>query len=82
MNFRYSQPFASMATCNAATTAGDLGVAGATVFFPGQPSKSVLSLRPHSTGVERMPPLASRVVDVAGSAVLDGWITATTTCPP
>lgn len=82
MDFRYAQPFASMATCNAAATAGDLGVAGATVFFPGQPSKSVLSLRTHSTGVERMPPLGSRVVDVAGAAVLDGWITATATCPP
>lgn len=82
MDFRFSQPLASMGACNAAPTAGDLGVTDAKIFFPGQPTKSILSLRTHATGIDRMPPLGSRIVDTAGTAVLDSWITSTTTCPP
>ncbi len=82
MDFRFATPFAAMGTCNAAPSAGDLGVAGATVFTPGQPGKSLMSLRTHTTGPDRMPPLASRVVDTAGVGALDAWITATATCPP
>jgi uncharacterized repeat protein (TIGR03806 family) len=82
MDFRFGQPFASMGTCNADPTAGDLGVANAKIFVPGQPNQSILSLRTHATDQNRMPPLASKLVDTAGTAVLDSWIQGTATCPP
>ncbi len=82
MDFRYSQPFASMGACNADPTAGDLGVASAKIFVPGQPNQSILSLRTHATDQNRMPPLASKLVDTAGTAVLDAWIRGTASCPP
>jgi hypothetical protein len=82
MDFRYSQPFADMGTCNADPTAGDLGVASAKIFVPGQPNQSILSLRTHATDQNRMPPLASKLVDTAGTGVLDAWIRGTAACPP
>ncbi len=65
-----------------APLAGDIGVVGAQILTPGSPEKSLLSLRPHSTGASRMPPIASSVVDTAGLAVVDDWIKALAACPP
>ncbi|MBS2020276.1 MAG: hypothetical protein JST00_45875, partial [Deltaproteobacteria bacterium] len=65
--------------CNAAPKAGDLGIAGAKLIVPGDPGKSLVSLRMHRTGAGRMPPLASFVVDPQVSSLIDPWIT-TTAC--
>jgi len=82
LDLRFSTPFAATKTCNAAAVTGDQGVAGAKVFVPGAPAKSLLSIRPHAPpGAVRMPPLASTVVDTQGLAVVDAWITGTTACP-
>jgi uncharacterized repeat protein (TIGR03806 family) len=59
----------------------DLGVAGAKIVTPGDPSASVLSLRMHATDVNRMPPLASSLVDPDGTALIDAWITSLAACP-
>lgn len=48
---------------------------------PGDPARSIVSLRMHSTTGDRMPQLASYVVDAAGVAVVDAWIAAMTGCP-
>ncbi len=82
MDLRYGPSFADTAVCDQDPSVGDLGVPGAKLFAPGQPARSVLSLRMRSTGLERMPPLATRLVDTAGAAVIDSWITQTATCPP
>lgn len=60
--------------CNVAPKAGDLGVAGAKLIVPGDPSKSLVSLRMHRTGAGRMPPLASFVVDPQADSLVDPWI--------
>ena len=60
---------------------GDLGVAAAKILAPGDPSRSLLSIRPKRLGAGRMPPLASRVVDPAGAAAIDAFISSIATCP-
>jgi len=48
---------------------------------PGRPEQSLVSARPHSPAANRMPPLASSVVDNAGLGAVDTWIADVTTWP-
>jgi uncharacterized repeat protein (TIGR03806 family) len=70
--------------CDLATAPveGDLGVPGALVVDPGSSATSVLSLRMNATDTNRMPPLASVVVDPLGTSLVDGWIDDMAPCPP
>ncbi|MFO0742144.1 MAG: PQQ-dependent sugar dehydrogenase [Labilithrix sp.] len=79
-DFRFSRSFEGTHVCNAEPEAGDLGVAGAKLFVPGDPGKSLISLRTHTLDQNRMPPLASAIVDPMGTAIIDGWISSVTTC--
>jgi uncharacterized repeat protein (TIGR03806 family) len=81
MDLRSSTALAGTQTCDVDPTEGDLGIAGAKRLAPGAPERSLLSIRPHSLSVSRMPPLASSVVDAAGTALIDDWILGLTTCP-
>jgi uncharacterized repeat protein (TIGR03806 family) len=81
IDFRYSTALAQMNICNANPTEGDLGVANAKRLVPGDPASSIISLRIHALNANRMPPLASRVVDPNGSALIDQWITSLNACP-
>ena len=67
--------------CGAEPEQGDLGVPGAQVFFPGDPARSLLSLRMKRQGANRMPPVGSAIVDVVGADVVDRYIAATAVCP-
>ena len=58
----------------------DFGLPTARIIMPTAPEMSILSLRMHATGARRMPPLASRVVDVAGVEVIDAWIRGLNAC--
>jgi uncharacterized repeat protein (TIGR03806 family) len=82
MDMRFATAFADTRMCNVGPDDGTLGVTGAKIVLPGAPSKSILSLRPHALDATRMPPLASHLVDTAGVAVIDAWITSLTSCPP
>jgi uncharacterized repeat protein (TIGR03806 family) len=82
MDFRFATGFKQMNACGVAPSSGDLGVAGALLFAPGAPGMSVMSLRMHAIDVNRMPPLATRVVDSQGTAIVDQWISGTAACPP
>lgn len=55
---------------------GDLGIDGAARVLPGEPARSVLLQRMLIRGENQMPPLASNVVDAAGSALIRDWIVA------
>jgi hypothetical protein len=79
--FHFATPAKDVGACGAAPTEGDLGVTGAKLIAPGDPTKSVLALRMKATDSKRMPPLATRVVDAKGTALIDDWIRATATCP-
>jgi uncharacterized repeat protein (TIGR03806 family) len=80
-DFRFATAPAAWGVCDVAPTAGDLGVAGSRLLAPGDPARSVLSLRLRATGIHRMPPISSNVVDRAGTELVDTWITALRACP-
>ena len=81
MDLRFGRSLLDTKTCNVDPEAGDIGIAGAKLLAPGAPALSLLSARPHSPAANRMPPLASSVVDDKGVKVLDDWIKAITACP-
>jgi uncharacterized repeat protein (TIGR03806 family) len=79
-DFRVTTPLAMMGICNVDPADGTLGVMGAKVLAPGHPERSMLSARMHATDVNRMPPLATSIVDAAGSQAVDRWITLLSGC--
>jgi uncharacterized repeat protein (TIGR03806 family) len=80
-DFRYAVSLAGTGVCNAVPQRGTLGLSDARLLAPGSPARSVISARMHATSGVRMPPLGTSLVDAAGTALIDGWIAATTTCP-
>lgn len=74
IDLRIDKPLLATKTCNAAPQGGDLGVPGAKIVTPGDPSKSTLALRMRALDQNRMPPLATHVVDDAGVAAIESWI--------
>jgi len=81
IDLRFSTPLDQMHVCGAAPTQGDLGVAGARIIAPGDPSHSILSLRMHERGADQMPPIATNVVDPGGTTIVDAWIRALQAAP-
>ncbi|MBX3186335.1 MAG: PQQ-dependent sugar dehydrogenase [Labilithrix sp.] len=75
-DLRIDKSFAETKTCDVAPQAGDLGVAGAKLVAPGDPSRSTLALRMRALDASRMPQLATRVVDEAGVSAIETWIRA------
>jgi len=56
-----------------------LGIPGGKLVAPGDPSHSILLARIKSNDVDlRMPPIARNVVDEAGAALIEQWITSLT----
>jgi hypothetical protein len=83
LDLRWTTPLAATGACGTEPSKGNLGVVGAKVLVPGQPARSVLSLRVHTLEERfRMPQIGSAVVDVQGARVLDDWIASLPpTCP-
>ena len=81
MDLRFDTPLAATKTCGVPGSSGDLGVTGALRVTPGSPATSLVSIRPHSRGFGRMPPLGLSAVDHDGLAVVDAWISAISSCP-
>jgi len=82
MDLRFGTPFVRTNLCDAVPAQGDLGTPDARLLAPGDPARSVISVRPRTLDRGRMPPLASRVVDVTGTTLVDDWIRAVRGCPP
>jgi uncharacterized repeat protein (TIGR03806 family) len=80
-DYRYSTPFKMTNACGAMPQEGDLGVMGALLINPGHPETSLVSLRMHALDINRMPPLATHIVDPDGTSIIDQWIMSLTTCP-
>ncbi len=80
-DLRYSLTFRNTNTCNVSPTNGTLGVPGAMILAPANPSLSIISLRMHALNSFRMPPLGTSIVDPQGTALIDSWITSVTMCP-
>lgn len=82
MDLRFGTAFGDAKACNVAPDNGDFGIAGVHIVTPGNPSKSLVSIRPHALDAKRMPPIATHIVDDQGVMVLDQWIMSLTACPP
>jgi outer membrane protein assembly factor BamB len=82
VDLRFTTPLADMHVCDAAPDKGDLGVPGARLLSPGNPARSLLSLRMRDLGAGRMPQLATYHVDEAGAEVVDAWIRSVAKCSP
>lgn len=78
---RADRPLTMMRVCNVVPQAGDLGVADAKLFAPGDPARSMLARRTRALDDSRMPPLATHVIDETGAAAVEAWIQATDGCP-
>ncbi|MEM6639905.1 MAG: thrombospondin type 3 repeat-containing protein [Pseudomonadota bacterium] len=74
MQLLYSTSDNDLGIIDVHPTVGDLGVAEARLIAPGDPARSIVSLRMHTLGPERMPPLGSTVVDMQAVETLDDWI--------
>jgi uncharacterized repeat protein (TIGR03806 family) len=80
IDFRFPTPVEQMSVCNRAPHDGDVGVPGALLLVPDDPAHSIVSLRPKMLDANRMPPVASQVVDLAGTAAIDAWISHAGVC--
>jgi uncharacterized repeat protein (TIGR03806 family) len=80
MDLRYTTSFADMRVCDVVPQEGNLGVSGARLFAPGDVSRSVLALRMRALNSNRMPPLASTVVDNDGASLIESWIASRSSC--
>jgi hypothetical protein len=80
-DMRLSTPLSQQKICDELPEEGDLGVADARVLAPGDPARSLISVRMKRLQAGRMPLLGSTVVDARGVDVVDRMITATTSCP-
>jgi uncharacterized repeat protein (TIGR03806 family) len=81
IDLRFSTPLAGTRLCNVAPEKGTAGVPGALRLVPGDPSKSLVSIRMHLLDQNRMPHIGSRVIDPLGTSLVDQWITSITACP-
>lgn len=80
IDLRYDTPLASTGLC-ATATRGNVGLGGSPkIVAPGMSAQSVLFVR-MTTQQYRMPPLGTNVVDPQGTALVQQWIDAMTTCP-
>ena len=80
-DLRHHLSFAQTKLCNEPLDSGELGIPGAKALVPGDPSKSMLSLRMSTVGPRRMPPLGSKIVDDEGTDAIDSWIDSISFCP-
>lgn len=81
IDLRIDRSLAQMRACNVAPSGGDLGVPDAKLVLPGDPARSTIPLRMRALDRNRMPPLASRVVDESGARAVETWIRGLTACP-
>ncbi len=79
MDLRASTALADMAVCDVLPTRTE--EPNLRLLAPGEPGRSLLSLRPRSTTSDRMPPIGTRIVDEASMDMIDAWINGLSACP-
>jgi uncharacterized repeat protein (TIGR03806 family) len=80
MDLRYATSLPDMNVCEVAPSAGDLGIPDAVLLRPGEPDESLIPLRMQALDAQRMPSVGTTVVDEAGAALIEEWITSLTDC--
>ncbi len=81
LDLKIQTSFANTNTCDVAPASGDLGINNARIIAPGEAARSVLVARISSlNSQERMPPLATQLVDTEAVTVITDWINALSSC--
>ncbi len=81
MDLRFTTTLTDTNTCNVDATLDDLGITGAQRIAPGNADLSVILLRMETLNTDnRMPPLASLIVDTEGTQVVRDWINSLSNC--
>ena len=80
LDLRSDTPLSKTGLCKE-PQAGAFDIPAARIVAPGDPARSVLLARMRTLDERRMPKLASRVVDEAGIAAVEAWITSLAACP-
>jgi uncharacterized repeat protein (TIGR03806 family) len=73
LDLRYQTAIAATNTCGV-TPSDNLGISGAAVIAPANPDASILYVRMSQRGANQMPPIATKLVDTGGAALLRAWI--------
>lgn len=76
MDLRRTTPIGDTRTVGVAANGGDLGIAGAQRIRAGNKAQSLVWERMRRLDSNRMPPIASHVVDDEGVALIGAWIDA------
>lgn len=86
LDLRFQTHLGDAGMCDQVPTIDDLAAYipdNPRLFAPGDPSRSVLYQRLHTTdGPIRMPPIARTLAHPLGDETVAAWITQTTVCPP
>jgi uncharacterized repeat protein (TIGR03806 family) len=86
-DLRFGTSLKDAKICNATAAKGVVPGSDATIIlFPGQPSKSLISVRmnqPYTSDNTsgRMPQIGTHEIDMTGAKVVSDWITSITACP-
>jgi uncharacterized repeat protein (TIGR03806 family) len=78
MDLRQEIPLEATGACDEPPTLGDLGIPDARIIAPSDPDRSELLSRMSRRDFAGMPPLASRLPDTAGAALIRDWIASLT----
>jgi uncharacterized repeat protein (TIGR03806 family) len=81
MDLRMATSLVDARICNEAPLGDTLGLINPVIIAPGNPDHSILVLRMQDLGQQRMPPLASSLVDTEAVTVIREWISGLTQCP-
>lgn len=74
IDLRFSTSLTDMGICNVTPQYGDRGIADARLLNPGNSQSSLLTQRMRATDNDRMPPLASDVIDAQATDLVESWI--------
>ena len=81
LDLRYGVPLASTNACNTAPLKGGAGLSTYTILTPGKPMESVIWARMQTLDDKnRMPQIATYVVDQPGVKLVNDWITSIQSC--
>ena len=70
-----------MNICDVAPEVSDLGIEDARLLAPGDPRRSIISVRLAALGPGAMPPIGKNLVDIDAAAVVEEYIASVSECP-
>jgi uncharacterized repeat protein (TIGR03806 family) len=82
LDLRYGVPLANMSACNVQPQKGGAGLTTYSILTPGKPEESVMWARVQTLDDKnRMPQIATYVVDEQGLKLISDWIAGIPSCP-